>query len=328
MNQVGEGVMSKPLLKIEDLVVHFYTEDGIVQAIDSVNLRIDRGDTLGLVGETGCGKSVTALSVLRLIPEPGKIIRGKIFFEGKDLLEISESEMREIRGSKISMIFQDPMTSLNPVFTVGRQIAEVFEAHQHMAKSDAEEKAVEMMKVVGIPESEKRFKDYPHQFSGGMRQRVMVAIALACRPTLLIADEPTTALDVTIQAQILDEMNKLKKNFGTNIMMITHDLAVISQVSDKVAVMYAGNVVEYSDVRTVIRKPWHPYTRGLLNALPSAKGRERLISIRGTVPNLLHPPSGCRFHPRCTKAMRICSRQKPHPIEVEPDHFVSCHLYT
>jgi len=317
----------KMLLNIRNLKTYYFTDEGVVKAVDGVDLKIKSGETMGLVGETGCGKSTVATSIMRLVPKPGKIVAGEIIFKGRNLLELSNDEMRKIRGSEIAMVFQDPMVSLNPVIRVGEQIAEVFQVHRGMERSEAWEKAVEMMKLVGIPEAERMSKRYPHELSGGMRQRVMIAIAIACRPSLLIADEPTSALDVTIQAQILSEMKRLREEVNTSILLITHDLGVIAEIADKVAIMYAGDMVEYGDVRTVLKKPKHPYTRGLLNALPNAHRRSKLTPIRGTVPSLLNPPSGCKFHPRCSKAKDLCSKVKPRPVEVAPEHLVSCLLY-
>jgi oligopeptide/dipeptide ABC transporter ATP-binding protein len=317
----------KMLLNIRNLKTYYFTDEGVVKAVDGIDLKIKSGETLGLVGETGCGKSTVATSIMRLVSKPGKIVAGEIIFKGRNLLELSNDEMRKIRGSEMAMIFQDPMVSLNPVIRVGEQIAEVFRVHRGMKRSEAWEKAVEIMKLVGIPEAERMSKGYPHELSGGMRQRIIIAIALACRPSLLIADEPTSALDVTIQAQILSELKRLREEVNTSMLLITHDLGVIAEMADKVAIMYAGDMVEYGDVRTVLRKPKHPYTRGLLNALPNAHRRSKLANIRGAVPSLLNPPSGCKFHPRCSEAKNLCSKVKPQPVEVAPEHLVSCLLY-
>ncbi|MEC9488170.1 MAG: ABC transporter ATP-binding protein, partial [Halanaerobium sp.] len=289
------------LIEVRGLQTYFYTEDGVVKAVDGVDFEIYKGETLGVVGESGCGKSVTSLSIMRLIPNPpGKIVGGDILFEGDSLLKKSESEMRKIRGNDISMIFQEPMTSLNPVYTVGDQIAEAIILHQKVSKKEAIERAVEMLRKVGIPLPEQRVNEYPHQLSGGMRQRVMIAMALSCNPKMLIADEPTTALDVTIQAQILELMNELKNEFDASIMMITHDLGVIAEVADRVAVMYAGKIVEYSDAVSIFKNPKHPYTWGLLKSIPRLdKTTERLMNIEGVVPNPLFFPDGCKFHTRC-----------------------------
>ena len=318
------------LLTIRDLHTYFYTEDGVVKALNGVNLEIKRGEVLGLVGESGSGKSVTALSILRLIQDPpGKIIQGEIYFDGEDLLQYSVQRMcEEVRGGKIAMIFQDPMTSLNPVFRVGAQVAEAIKIHQHVGWKEAMKRAIAMMVRVGIPSADTRAVDYPHQFSGGMKQRVMISMGLSCNPNLLIADEPTTALDVTIQAQILEEMRQIKEETGTSILLITHDLGVIGEMADRVAVMYAGNIVEYTDADTLFNTPKHPYTQGLLNCFPEATERKaQLDPIEGTVPNLINPPSGCRFHPRCHLAMPLCSEREPRLQELAPGHQVSCLLY-
>ncbi|MDP4125387.1 MAG: ABC transporter ATP-binding protein [Bacillota bacterium] len=319
------------LLQVKDLRTHFYTEAGVVKAVDGVNLEINKGETLGVVGESGSGKSITAMSIMRLIPiPPGKIVSGEVIFNGKDLIKESETNMMKIRGNDIAMIFQDPMTSLNPVLTVGEQIMESIILHQKLKRSEAKKKAVEMLKKVGIPEPESRINNYPHQFSGGMRQRAMIAMALSCNPKLLIADEPTTALDVTIQAQILDLMNNLKKDFGTAIMMITHDLGVVAELCQKVLVMYAGNTVEYASADVLFANPKHPYTWGLLGSLPKLdeSRKQRLEPIEGQPPDLRHLPQGCNFAPRCKHKMPICEQQKPSLKEIEQGHFVSCFLYS
>jgi oligopeptide/dipeptide ABC transporter ATP-binding protein len=318
------------LVTIRGLRTYFYTEDGVVKALNGVNLEIKRGEVLGLVGESGSGKSVTALSILRLIQDPpGRIVDGEILFEGENLLDYSIDRMcEEIRGGKIAMIFQDPMTSLNPVFRVGAQVAEAIKIHQHVGLKEALRRAIAMMKRVGIPSAETRSVDYPHQFSGGMKQRVMISMGLSCNPQLLIADEPTTALDVTIQAQILEEMKQIKEETGASILLITHDLGVIGEMADRVAVMYAGNIVEYTDADTLFTTPKHPYTHGLLNCFPEASERKsQLDPIEGIVPNLITPPAGCRFHPRCKQAMPICSEREPQLLEIAPGHQVSCLLY-
>ncbi|WP_213996599.1 ABC transporter ATP-binding protein [Tepidanaerobacter syntrophicus] len=321
--------MSKNLVEVKNLKTYFFTEDGVVPAVDGVDFSIKEGETLGIVGESGCGKSVTSLSILRLVPSPpGKIVDGEILFRGENLLKKSESEMRKIRGNDISMIFQEPMTSLNPVFTVGEQIAEAIELHQGLDKKQAMDKAVEMLKLVGIPSAEKRVYDFPHQMSGGMRQRVMIAMALSCNPSLLIADEPTTALDVTIQAQILELMKDLKKKLNTSIMLITHDLGVVAEMAENVLVMYAGKVVEYADVRTIFKEPKHPYTIGLMESIPRLdQPREKLYVIEGTVPNPFDMPKGCRFHPRCPEAKDICVNREPVLISSN-NHQVSCWKYS
>lgn len=318
----------KELLKVNNLKTYFFTHEGIVKAVDSVNFSVNQGETLGIVGESGSGKSVTALSIMRLIPQPpGKIVSGDIIFNGKNLCTLNEKEMRKIRGSKISMIFQEPMTSLDPVFTIGHEIVETIMLHQNVTKKEAGERAIQMLEVVGIPDAHKRIKNYPHELSGGMRQRIMIAMALSCNPVLLIADEPTTALDVTIQAQILRLINDLKKKFDTAVLMITHDLGVISEMCDYVAVMYAGHIVEYTDIYTIFEKPMHPYTQGLNKSIPRMdKETKNLETIRGIVPNLLCLPPGCPFNSRCEYAFERCFKEMPELIEVEPRHLVKCHL--
>lgn len=322
--------MSEKLVEIRDLQTHYFTEDGVVRAVDGVNLYIKRGETLGVVGESGCGKSVTSLSIMRLIPNPpGKIIGGEILFEGEDLVNKSESEMRKIRGNDISMIFQEPMTSLNPVYTIGDQISEAIQLHQGLSYKEATDKAIEMLRLVGIPLPERRVKEYPHQLSGGMRQRVMIAMALSCNPKLLIADEPTTALDVTIQAQILELMKKLKKELGMAIMLITHDLGVVAEMCERVVVMYAGKVVEEGDAVSIFKNPLHPYTEGLLKSVPRMDEEvEKLHVIEGVVPNPLHLPPGCRFQPRCPVAVEKCKENQPPLEQVAPGRFVACFLAT
>jgi len=318
----------KELLRVKDLKTYFFTHDGTVKAVDGINLKVSKGETLGLVGESGCGKSVAALSIMRLIPSPpGKIVGGEIHFEGKNLLELNEKEMRKIRGRKISMIFQEPMTSLDPMFTIGDEIAEVIRLHQGLKKDEARKKAIESLKTVGMPDPEKRINEYPHELSGGMRQRAMIAMALSCNPTLLIADEPTTALDVTIQAQILRLIDELRKKFGTSVLLITHDLGVIAETCDNVAVMYAGHIVEHTDANTLFRNPLHPYTKGLMKSIPRLDvDTKRLEIIKGLVPNLLDMPSGCPFHPRCNFCSEGCTKELPKLIEVEKNHLVRCHL--
>ncbi len=314
------------LLEIHDLKTYFYTYRGVVKAVDGVDLALDKGETLALAGESGCGKSVTALSVLRLIADPpGKIINGEILFDGENLLKRSEKEMQAIRGNKISMIFQEPMTSLDPVFTVGNEVTEAIQLHQGLEKEEAQKKAVDMLKKVRIPEPEKRMKEYPHQLSGGMRQRVMIAMALSCNPKMLIADEPTTALDVTIQAQILRLIKDLQDEYEAAVMLITHDLGIIAGTCDKVAIMYAGNIVEYSDVYTLYGHPLHPYTKGLIGSIPKLTQEvERLKVIGGVVPSLIAQPPGCRFHPRCEYAKVECAREFPPLEEAEKNHHVRC----
>ncbi|HOH11056.1 MAG TPA: ABC transporter ATP-binding protein [Bacillota bacterium] len=322
--------MAERLLEVQDLRTYFYTEDGVVPAVDGVSFTLDKGKTLGIVGESGCGKSVTSLSVMRLIASPpGKIVSGRIYFEGEDLLQKSEKEMRSVRGNEISMIFQEPMTSLNPVFTIGDQICEAILLHQKVNKKQARQKAIELLKKVGIPSAERRIDDYPHQMSGGMRQRVMIAMALSCNSKLLIADEPTTALDVTIQAQILDLMKKVRNDFNASIMLITHDLGVVADLADDVVVMYAGKIVEKSAVRGIYKNPQHPYTKGLLGSIPKLnEAKDRLAVIEGTVPNPFSMPEGCRFNPRCKYAKDICLCKQPPLIKVADDHEVACWMIT
>ena len=319
------------LLEIKNLRTYFYVRGLVAKAVDNMSLTIKSGETLGLVGESGCGKSVTAHSIIRLIPDPpGKIEGGDIIFDGQDLLRFSESQMRKIRGNRISMIFQEPMTSLNPVFPVGDQVGEVIRLHQKLSRSETRERVIDMFQLVGIPAAERRLSDYPHQMSGGMRQRVMIAMALACNPKLMIADEPTTALDVTIQAQILDLMNKLKDETGASILFITHDLGVIAEMAQNVAVMYAGKVVEYTDVKTLYADPKNPYTIGLLQSIP-VLGREnkeaRLKTISGVVPSLLNLPSGCLYNDRCPDVFNDCHRVEPEMYQVANNHYVRCLKY-
>jgi len=317
------------LLEVKNLKTYFHTEDGVVKAVDGVSFEIYKGEVLGIVGESGCGKSVTSLSIMRLVQEPpGKISADTLTFEGAEILKKSESAMRRIRGNDISMIFQEPMTSLNPVYTVGNQISEAIILHQKLSKDKAMKNAVEMLRKVGIPLPEKRVHEYPHQLSGGMRQRVMIAMALSCNPKLLIADEPTTALDVTIQAQILELMGSLQRDFDAAIMLITHDLGVVAETADRVVVMYAGKVVEYSDVNTIFHNPRHPYTWGLLQSIPRLdEERERLLVIEGVVPNPLFLPDGCKFHPRCRFASERCSEEEPELENINQDHQVRCWHY-
>jgi peptide/nickel transport system ATP-binding protein len=322
---------SRPLLEVADLKTWFFTRDGVVRAVDGVSFQVGAGQTLAIVGESGCGKSVTALSILRLIPSPpGRIVSGTIRFAGRDLLRLSDGEMREVRGNEISMIFQEPMTSLNPVLTIGRQIAETLILHRGLARREALEKAVEMLRLVHIPEPERRLGSYPHQLSGGMRQRVMIAMALACDPKLLIADEPTTALDVTIQAQILDLMRELKQKLDAAIVLITHDLGVVAEMAARVVVMYAGRKAEEAAVESLFRRPLHPYTKGLLASVPrlgASLGHAtppRLAEIAGTVPSLKEPIPGCPFAGRCGFATDVCREQMPPFQEKEPGHFAAC----
>ncbi|MBW1699908.1 MAG: ABC transporter ATP-binding protein [Deltaproteobacteria bacterium] len=321
--------MAQQLLQIRNLKTYFYTNTGVARAVDDLNLSVRKGEIVGIVGESGCGKSVTALTILRLIKNPpGRILGGEVSFEGQNLLDLSPQEMRKIRGNKISMIFQEPMTSLNPVYKVGNQISEPFRLHQGLSKREALNRSIEILNLVGIPAAEKRINHYPHQLSGGMRQRVMIAMALSCRPKLLIADEPTTALDVTIQAQILDMMLKLKEETNTSILLITHDLGVIAETTQVVAVMYAGKIMEYAGVLDLFNHPKHPYTRGLLRSIPrsdiTGQRGKPLDPIPGVVPNLVDLPKGCRFSDRCSRLRTQCTRQEPPMVEVSPGHQCRC----
>jgi len=317
------------LLQVENLKTTFYTEDGVVPAVDGVSFRLKHGEVLGIVGESGCGKSVASMSILQLIPDPpGHIEVDSIIFDDRELKSLSEKEMRRIRGNDIAMIFQEPMTSLNPVFTIGNQLGEAIKLHQGLSERQAKDKSIEMLKLVGIPRADKVVNEYPHSLSGGMRQRAMIAMALSCNPKLLIADEPTTALDVTIQAQILELMKELKKKINTAIMFITHDLGVIAEISQHVIVMYAGKIVEDADVVTLFKKPLHPYTVGLINSKPKIETEtNKLFSIPGMVPNPLNLPTGCYYHPRCSEVMEICCEEEPPEIAVKPGHLVKCWLY-
>lgn len=322
--------MSENLLEVKNLKTYFYTDDGVVKSVDGVSFAVEKGKTLGIVGESGCGKSITSLSIMQLVETPpGKIVDGEIIYEGEDLLKKNKEEMRKIRGGQIAMIFQEPMTSLNPVFTVGQQIMEALRIHTDMDKHKAKERAIEMLKLVKIPLAEKRFDEYPHQLSGGMRQRVMIAMALSCNPKLLICDEPTTALDVTIQAQILDLINELKEKLGTSIMMITHDLGVIAEVADDVMVMYAGRVVEHGSADAIFESPKHPYTAGLMDCIPKLNDADdkRLSIIEGMVPSFDQMPKGCAFCPRCTEAKKICTEKMPELTDVDGQK-VRCFKYT
>lgn len=321
-----------PLLEIKGLRTHFFTRDGVVKAVDGVDLTVNRGEILGLVGESGCGKSVTSFSILQLVSEPGKIVEGEIRFEGDDLLKKDIKALRDIRGDRISMIFQQPVSSLNPVYTAGFQIAEVYETHQKLKREIGEERAVEMLRKVGISDPESRIKAYPHELSGGMAQRVMIAMALAAGPDLLIADEPTTALDVTIQAQILDLMRDLRADLGMAIVLITHDLGIVAEMAERVAVMYAGEIVEETDTQTLFADPKHPYTRGLIGSIPvPGKRVDWLEVIPGRVPNLVDLPPGCRFAPRCgarvEAGLKVCTDQEPDLLPVTEGHKVRCWLY-
>jgi oligopeptide/dipeptide ABC transporter ATP-binding protein len=320
------------VLEIRDLKTYFFTYEGVAKAVDGVSYQLAKGEPLGVVGESGCGKSVTALSILRLIPvPPGKIVGGEILFKGKNLIDLPEEEMRKIRGNRISMIFQEPMTSLNPVFTIGNQIQETIKLHQGLSKRESLEKAIEMLRLVNIPSPERCVNQYPHELSGGMRQRAMIAMSLACNPEILIADEPTTALDVTIQAQILDLMNKLKEELGMAIILITHNLGVIAETVNRVLVMYAGKIVEEAKTKTLFENPQHPYTGGLLKSIPRLgdkvrHGKVRLSEIPGVVPSLYEIPSGCKFSTRCPSVMDICEEKEPELKEIEKGHFSACWL--
>ncbi len=320
----------KPVLQVKNLQTYFKTDDGIVKAVDGVSFDLYSGQTLGIVGESGCGKSVTNLSLMRLIPSPpGKIVGGEVIFKDHDILKMSDAEMRSIRGNTISMIFQDPMTSLNPFLRISTQMIETIVLHQALSKTEAKKKAIDMLRLVGIPAPEKRVDDYPHQFSGGMRQRVMIGMALSCNADILIADEPTTALDVTIQAQILELIKDLAQQFDTAVIMITHDLGVVAGMCDEVCVMYAGRLVEKADTDPLFHKPLHPYTQGLINSVPrmDKTNSGKLFSIEGQPPNLINLPDCCSFHPRCNKAMDICRKKYPKLTEVEEGRHVACWLY-
>ena len=315
------------LLEVRDLRTYFYTQEGTVKAVDGTSYTVEEGETLGLVGESGCGKSVSALSILRLIPQPpGKIVSGQILFEGRDILKLDEDELRRIRGGKIAMVFQEPMTSLNPVLTIGRQMTEAIELHLGLKGKAARERAVELLEMVGIPETRARLDDYPHQFSGGMRQRVMIAMAMSCNPKLLLADEPTTALDVTIQAQILEIMARLTREFGTAVIIITHNLGVVARYADRVNVMYAGKVIESAAATELYKNPKHPYTVGLLNSVPrlDQKRKEKLQPIEGLPPDLAHLPPGCAFYPRCSYRKDRCREEYPPFVLVGENHWAAC----
>jgi oligopeptide/dipeptide ABC transporter ATP-binding protein len=372
--------MAEAILQIRKLKTYFYTYAGVVRALEGIDLDIYKGETIGLVGETGCGKSVTSLSIMRLVPDPpGRIVGGEIIFKGEDLLKKSEEQMQSIRGSQITMVFQDPMTFINPVLNVGDQVSEVITLHQDLAREAVQTKideiqeqiaridpssadrqrlmerikeleamkehppkpskrevkkaalhrTIEVLKLVQLPDPEKVVKQYPHELSGGMRQRVIIAMALSCNPDLLIADEPTTSLDVTIQAQILALLSELKKKIGASVLIITHDMGIVAETCDRVGVMYAGNIVEVSETKALFKKPLHPYTQGLLRAIPKLhEDVKELEIIPGSVPNLIHPPSGCRFHPRCPFKMDICDKEFPPVFEIEPGHSVACYLYS
>jgi oligopeptide transport system ATP-binding protein len=317
----------EPLLEVNNLKTQFFTQDGVVKAVDDVSFKLFPGETLGVVGESGCGKSITAMSIMRLIPSPpGRIVDGQVLFEGEDILKMSDEEVRSIRGNKIAMIFQDPMTSLNPVLTINRQISESLELHLGMGRSQSRQRSIELLKMVGIPNAEERIDQYPHQFSGGMRQRVMIAMALSCNPSLLIADEPTTALDVTIQAQILDLIRTLQQEHNSALMLITHDLGVVAGMTDRIQVMYAGHIVEAATTEDLFGNPRHPYTVGLLNSIPrlDAVRKEMLDPIRGLPPDLIDLPDMCPFLPRCDWAKEKCEQQNPPLLEVHETHHSAC----
>ncbi|MFP3951866.1 MAG: ABC transporter ATP-binding protein [Candidatus Bathyarchaeia archaeon] len=330
--------MPEQVLNVRNLKVNFYTYAGVVQALNGVSFDIYRGEVFGIVGETGCGKSVTANSILQLVDKPGRIVEGEIFFKGTNLLKKTENELRAIRGNQISIVFQDPMTYLNPVLKIGEQIIEVIlkkqkRLNQNASKEDildtCRAKAIDVLKEVRMPNAERVIDQYPHELSGGMRQRAMIAMAISCDPELLILDEATTFLDVTIQRQILGLVKNLKDQLGCTLLIITHDMGIIAEMCDRVGIMYAGTIVECSSTETIFKDPYHPYTRGLLAAIPSVKGGDKTLEyIPGSVPNLIYPPTGCRFHPRCEKVMDICSKKKPELIEFSPGHFVACHLYS
>ena len=318
--------MSK-ILEIKDLTIHYVTDDEVVKAVNDISITLEEGESLGLVGETGAGKTTTAMGILGLVPNPpGKVIGGEVIYKGKNLLKLSEAEMRKIRGHEISMIFQDPMTALNPVLTVGDQIMEVIRLHQKVSKAEAMKRAMDMMEMVGIEGG--RCNEYPHQFSGGMKQRIVIAIALACNPNLLIADEPTTALDVTIQAQVLDLIDNLKKKFNTSLLLITHDLGVVAEVCDKVAIVYAGRIMEYGTLEHIYNNPKHPYTNGLFGSIPDfSKKAHRLNPIKGLMPDPSNLPEGCAFAERCPNATEECRKRQPAMVELEPGHSVRCLMY-
>jgi oligopeptide/dipeptide ABC transporter ATP-binding protein len=332
MSNTRPSSINERMLEVRGLKTYFFTEDGVVKAVDGVDFYVNRGEVLGLVGESGCGKSVTSFSIMRLVGIPGRIVEGEIIFDGRSLLELSESEMTRIRGNRISMIFQQPTSCLNPVFKVGDQISEVLDIHQSLGKEKGRERAIELLKMVGISEPERRADSYPHELSGGMAQRVMIAMALACVPELLIADEPTTALDVTIQAQILDVLSDMRAKMDTAIILITHDLGIVAEMCERVAVMYAGRIVEESDVDTIFAEPKHPYTVGLIGSVPVlGVVKDKLDVIPGSVPNLVNLPPGCQFAPRCRARvehnLEICTREEPQLKPISPGHTVRCWLY-
>lgn len=318
-------MISGSILSIKDLKTYFLTKKGVVRAVDDISFDLRKGEILCIVGESGSGKTVTALSILRLVDSPGRIIQGKITLDGKNLLELSPKEMQDIRGNKISMVFQDPHSALNPIFTIGDQVTEAITVHKICKKEETSYRAIQLLELVGIPMAKERYHDYPHQFSGGMKQRVVIAIALACNPQVLIADEPATALDLTIQAQILDLFLGLRAKLKMSIIYITHDLAVVSEIADSVIVMYAGRIMEKGSKTEILRNPMHPYTKGLMGCLPSENGD--IIPIPGTIPDMINPPMGCIFNPRCINVMGICRRERPRMIQITDEHFVSCFLF-
>jgi oligopeptide/dipeptide ABC transporter ATP-binding protein len=318
----------KPLLEVENISTRFFTQNGVVKAVDGVSYNVNRGETIALVGESGCGKTVSALSILRLIPDPpGKIISGKIMFDGTDLLQLSKEKMTDIRGAKIAMIFQEPLTSLDPVLTIGRQLTEALERHRNIHGREAMDEATRLLKIVGIPQPDRRVKDYPHQFSGGMRQRAMIALAISCQPQLILADEPTTVVDVTIQAQLLELIRNITKELNTALILITHNLGIVARYAQRVYVMYAGHIVEHGSAHEIYHKPVHPYTRGLLASVPrlDEPRKTRLQPIEGQPPDLINSPEGCAFRPRCNLVCESCNKVSPFLIEVSPGHFAACH---
>ena len=316
--------MSEDILRVEGLKTYFFTEAGVVKAVDGVSFNVRNGESLGIVGESGSGKTVMSLSVLRIVPKPGKVTEGSIVYKGKELLEMSEDEMRTLRGKELAMIFQDPNSSLNPVYSIETQLRDILLAHQKLSREECKDRIVELLRLVGLPDPEKRMQEYPHQFSGGMKQRVAIARALALQPKLLFADEPTTALDVTIQAQVLDLLLDLKNRMGMTLVMITHDMGIIAKMTSRVMVLYAGRVCEVAPTEELFENPKHPYTEALLVAVPRLDIRKELKVIPGNIPNLIEPPVGCRFHPRCRYATERCSREEPTKVDVGPDHYVYC----
>ncbi len=319
--------MTKQLLEVTDLRTYFFTEAGVVKAVDGISVSVEEGKTIGLVGESGSGKSVTAQSVLRIVPRPGRIVGGTIKFDGEDLLTKSETEMRKMRGAKMAVVFQDPTTSLNPIYTVRKQLADILLLHKDLSKDQANKTALGLLEKVGIPEPESRLNAYPHELSGGMKQRIAIARALSCEPKLLFADEPTTNLDVTIQAQVLDLLKQLQKEYGMTMVMITHDMGIVADMTERVTVLYAGKVMEEADTATLFTEPKHPYTEALLKAVPSVAQTRALEVIPGNIPNLIEPPSGCVFHPRCKYAKDICMKQEPKWEKVADGHYVACHRW-